>query len=49
MAGKLVTDISVSGTVYGKVVGAIIDKLGGGNANVNMNVRYGSVVARSQG
>jgi hypothetical protein len=38
LGGKLVTDISVSGTVYGKVVGAIIDKLSGGNVKVNMNV-----------
>ena len=38
LAGKLAVDIGVSGTVYGKVTGITVDTMGGGTANVNMNI-----------
>ena len=38
LSGKLNVDVVVSGTVYGTVTGLQIDKLGGGNLNVDMDV-----------
>ena len=38
LAGKLGVNIVIDGIVYGKVVGAEFGRLGGGNANVDMNI-----------
>lgn len=38
LSGKLAVNISVSGTVYGKVTGMTVETLSGGKANVSMDV-----------
>jgi hypothetical protein len=38
LSGKLAVRVGIAGTVYGTVVGATIDQLGGGNANVDMDI-----------
>jgi hypothetical protein len=38
LQGKLSVTVSVSGVVYGKVVGANFDRIGGGSAKVEMNI-----------
>jgi hypothetical protein len=38
LQGKLSVTVSVSGVVYGKVVGATFDRIGGGSAKVEMDI-----------
>jgi hypothetical protein len=38
LTGKLTVDIDVRGTVFGRVVGAQIDTLGGGSADIDMDI-----------
>ena len=38
LQGKLSVTVGVSGTVYGKVVGATFDRIGGGSARVEMDI-----------
>ncbi|MFZ1552405.1 MAG: CHAT domain-containing protein [Anaerolineae bacterium] len=38
LQGKLSVTVGVSGTVYGKVVGATFDRIGGGSAKVEMDI-----------